>query len=47
LPKWNPFLEDIPIEALCKTPRIGHFAWRIEDLVMHGDFALVPTPAGI
>jgi type II secretory pathway predicted ATPase ExeA len=37
--KWNPFLEDIPVEALGKTPRIDHFAWRIEDLVMHGGFA--------
>jgi hypothetical protein len=39
--KWNPFLEDIPVEALCKTPRIDHFAWRVEDLVVHGGFALV------
>ncbi len=36
--KWNPFLEGIPVEALCETPRIKHFAWRIEDLVMHGGF---------
>ena len=44
--KWNPFLEDIPVEALCKTPRIEHFAWRIEDLVMHGGFALVTGDVG-
>jgi general secretion pathway protein A len=44
--KWNPFLEDIPVEALCKTPRIDHFAWRIEDLVMHGGFALVTGDVG-
>ena len=44
--KWNPFLEDIPVEALCKTPRIDHFAWRIEDLVMHGGFALVTGDPG-
>ena len=44
--KWNPFLEDIPVEALCETPRIAHFAWRIEDLVMHGGFALVTGDVG-
>jgi type II secretory pathway predicted ATPase ExeA len=44
--KWNPFLEDIPVEALCETPRIKHFAWRIEDLVMHGGFALVTGDVG-
>ena len=44
--KWNPFLNDIPIEALCKTPRIDHFAWRVEDLVMHGGFALVTGDPG-
>lgn len=44
--KWNPFLENIPVEALCKTPRIDHFAWRVEDLVMHGGFALVTGDVG-
>lgn len=44
--KWNPFLPDIPVEALCETPRIKHFAWRIEDLVMHGGFALVTGDVG-
>ncbi len=44
--KWNPFLPDIPVEALCETPRIKHFAWRIEDLVMNGGFALVTGDVG-
>lgn len=44
--KWNPFLPDIPVEALCKTPRIDHFVWRVEDLVMHGGFALVTGDPG-
>lgn len=44
--KWNPFLEDIPVEALCETPRLKHFAWRVEDLVMHGGFALVTGDVG-
>lgn len=44
--KWNPFLPDIPVEALCKSPRFDHFAWRIEDLVMHGGFALITGDPG-
>lgn len=44
--KWNPFLEDIPVEALCETPRINHLAWRIEDLVAHGGFALITGDVG-
>jgi general secretion pathway protein A len=44
--KWNPFLPDIPVEALCETPRIKHFTWRVEDLVMHGGFALVTGDVG-
>jgi general secretion pathway protein A len=44
--KWNPFLESIPVESLCKTPRIDHFAWRVEDLVMHGGFALITGDVG-
>ena len=44
--KWNPFLEGVPVEGLCKTPRIDHFAWRVEDLVMHGGFALVTGDVG-
>jgi len=44
--KWNPFLEDIPVEALCETPRIKHFTWRVEDLVMHGGFALITGDVG-
>jgi general secretion pathway protein A len=44
--KWNPFLEDIPVEGLCETPRIKHFAWRVEDIVMHGGFALVTGEVG-
>jgi len=44
--KWNPFLEDIPVEALCETPRLKHFVSRVEDLVMHGGFALVTGDVG-
>lgn len=34
---------DIPVEALCDTPNIKHFAWRVEDLVMHGGLTLVTS----
>jgi len=44
--KWNPFISDIPIEALHKSPRFDHFAWRVEELVMHGGFALVTGDPG-
>ncbi|MBA3717582.1 MAG: ATP-binding protein [Actinobacteria bacterium] len=44
--KWNPFLSDIPVEALHKSSRFDHFAWRIEDLVMHGGFALITGDPG-
>jgi general secretion pathway protein A len=44
--KWNPFLPDVPVDALCRTPRIDHFIWRVEDLVMHGGFALVTGDPG-
>lgn len=44
--KWNPFLPDIPVDALWKSPRFDHFAWRVEDLVMHGGFALITGDPG-
>lgn len=44
--KWNPFLESIPVEALCETQRVKHFAWRVEDLVMNGGFALITGDVG-
>jgi type II secretory pathway predicted ATPase ExeA len=44
--KWNPFLESIPVEALCETPRVQHFVWRVEDLVMNGGFALITGDVG-
>lgn len=44
--KWNPFLEGVPVEGLCTTPRVEHFTWRVEDLVMHGGFALVTGDVG-
>jgi general secretion pathway protein A len=44
--KWNPFSPELPGEALLATPRIDHFAWRIEQLVQEGGFALITGESG-
>ena len=44
--KWNPFSQDLPVEALHVTPRIESFAWRVEQLAGEGGFALVTGSPG-
>lgn len=44
--KWNPFLQDIPSEALYKAPTVQNFCWRVENLVMDGGFALITGNPG-
>jgi len=44
--KWNPFTPDVPTEGLLCTPRLEHFAWRVEQLVNDGGFALVSGDPG-
>jgi type II secretory pathway predicted ATPase ExeA len=44
--KWNPFSPELPSEGLLATPRIEHFAWRVEQLVQEGGFALVTGEPG-
>jgi len=44
--KWNPFSPELPAEALLATSRIEHFAWRIEQLVQEGGFALITGDSG-
>jgi len=44
--KWNPFSPELPGEALLVTPAIDHFAWRVEQLVHEGGFALVTGESG-
>ncbi len=44
--KWNPFSPELPAEALLATPQIEHFAWRVEQLVQEGGFALVTGESG-
>lgn len=44
--KWNPFSPELPLEALLVTPRIENFAWRVEQLVQEGGFALITGESG-
>jgi hypothetical protein len=45
--KWNPFSPELPSEALRATPQIENFAWRVEQLVQEGGFALISGAAAI
>lgn len=45
--KWNPFLPDIPAEALWQPPSVGTFIFRLENLVLDGGFALVTGEPGL
>jgi general secretion pathway protein A len=44
--KWNPFSPELPREALLVTARIENFAWRVEQLVQEGGFALIAGESG-
>src|SRR5271154_3507734 len=44
--KWNPFSPELPGEGLLVTPRIEQFAWRVEQLVQEGGFALITGEPG-
>jgi type II secretory pathway predicted ATPase ExeA len=44
--KWNPFSPELPGEGLLVTPRIEQFAWRVEQLVQEGGFALITGDSG-
>jgi type II secretory pathway predicted ATPase ExeA len=44
--KWNPFSPEVPSEGLLVTPKIEHFAWRLEQLVQEGGFALISGESG-
>ncbi len=45
--RWNPFLPDIPAEALWQPPGIDSFLFRVENLVMDGGFAMVCGDPGL
>ena len=44
--KWNPFSPELPREALLVTNKIENFAWRVEQLVQEGGFALITGESG-
>jgi general secretion pathway protein A len=44
--KWNPFSPELPSDGLLSTPKIEHFAWRVEQLVQEGGFALITGEPG-
>lgn len=44
--KWNPFSPELPGEGLLITAKIDSFAWRIEQLVQEGGFALISGESG-
>lgn len=44
--KWNPFTEDVPVEALLVTSQLENFFWRVESLVRDGGFALLTGDVG-
>lgn len=44
--KWDPFFPGIPAEAIHVTARLGHFCWRVEQLLPEGGFALVVGEPG-
>ena len=44
--KWNPFSPELPGEGLLVTPRIENFAWRVEQPVQEGGFALISGESG-
>lgn len=45
--KWNPFTQDIPSDAIYKTPRFAQFCYRVETLTLEGGFALITGPSGL
>ena len=44
--KWNPFSPELPGDAMLVTAKIEHFAWRVEQLVQEGGFALISGESG-
>jgi len=44
--KWNPFSPELPSDGLLVTAKIEHFAWRLEQLVQEGGFALISGESG-
>lgn len=45
--KWNPFSQDIPADAILKSPRFDQFCYRVETMVLDGGFALITGENGM
>ena len=45
--KWNPFVPDVPVEALLRSSEIDNFCWRVENLTREGGFALITGEPGL
>lgn len=44
--KWNPFVPNVPTEALHVTTQLESFCWRVQQLAGEGGFALVTGVPG-
>jgi type II secretory pathway predicted ATPase ExeA len=44
--KWNPFLAEVPTEALVLDDTTKRFCWRVEQVVMDGGFAMITGEPG-
>jgi len=44
--KYNPFSQEVPVEALFVSPAVEHFCWRIENQLSEGGFALITGAPG-
>lgn len=44
--KWNPFMPNVPTEALHVTTQLESFCWRVQQLAGEGGFALVTGVPG-
>ena len=44
--KFNPFSQQVPVEALLATGPVSHFLWRVENLAREGGFAMVDGRPG-
>lgn len=44
--KWNPFHQDLPIEAVSINERLDRFAWKLEELAADGGFAIITGEVG-
>ncbi len=45
--KYNPFIADVPVDALFSYPKLENFCWRVEQsLLREGGFALISGDPG-